>query len=373
VIIKNRKKNVFFLYICLIFSIVVLPGYISCESSSRKINERPVNPVAGDIYDIATDIANKISCNFLARNENGTHYAAACTWHGTLWYAEFVDDSSMVEKSITLYTSYLNGRKRPKIGHVDYNVFGIWPFHLYQQTNDTSYLTIARNLADDGFNPPRSDGLCRYTRFWVDDLYMICSLQVQAYKALGEIKYMNRCGLQFEVYIDRLQQSNGLFHHTTDAPIFWGRGNGWVAAAMAEVLKTMPRVHPRRTIIMNAYLYMMTSLKEYQDSSGMWHQVMTIPSSYRETSCTGMFLFAMATGVRLGWLPGNEYLSVIEKGFRTLASYVNENGDVQEICVGTSENSNTKYYLTRPRRTGDLHGQAAVLWAAVSIMELYGQ
>ena len=50
---------------------------------------------------------------------------------------------------------------------------------------------------------------------------MICSLQAQAYKATDDLKYMDRCGLQLEAYINKLQQSNGLFHHTLNAPIFW--------------------------------------------------------------------------------------------------------------------------------------------------------
>ncbi|MBN2536342.1 MAG: glycoside hydrolase family 88 protein [Spirochaetales bacterium] len=328
-------------------------------------------PIASDVRNSAADVAERITYNLLNRNENGTHYAVACTWHGTLWYAGLVGDSTLINGSVNLYAPYLSGQKQPNTGHVDNNIFGIWPFGLYQQTDNSSCLTIARNLADDEFNPPRSDGLCRYTRFWVDDLYMICSLQTQAYKALGGKKYMDRCGVQFEAYIARLQQSNGLFHHTSNAPFFWGRGNGWAAAAMAEVLKNMPQSHSQRNVIMNAYLKMMAALKNSQDSSGMWHQVITTPSSYLETSCTGMFLFAMATGVRLGWLPEEKYVPVIENGFRALATYVNSNGKVREICIGTREGSTLNFYLTRPRRVGDLHGQAAVLWAAVSIMELY--
>jgi hypothetical protein len=31
-------------------------------------------------------------------------------------------------------------------------------------------------------------------------------------------------------YLDRLQQTNGLFFHAPDSPFYWSRGNGWVAA-----------------------------------------------------------------------------------------------------------------------------------------------
>ncbi len=46
-------------------------------------------------------------------------------------------------------------------------------------------------------------------------------------------------------YLDKLQQPNGLFYHAPDVPFFWGRGDGWVAAGMAEMLRDLPQDHPR--------------------------------------------------------------------------------------------------------------------------------
>jgi rhamnogalacturonyl hydrolase YesR len=181
---------------------------------------------------------------------------------------------------------------------------------------------------------------------------------------------MDRCGAQFEAYFNKLQQSNGLFHHTQSSPNFWGRGNGWAASAMTETLMAMPQNHPKYQLILNRYKLMMSTLANYQDSSGMWHQVIDVPYSYLETSCTGMFLFAMSTGIRMGWLPEDEYLPVVEKGFNALAGYVNSSGAVSDICIGTGQSNDVQYYLDRPRSTGDFHGQAAVLWAATGVMRL---
>jgi unsaturated rhamnogalacturonyl hydrolase len=322
------------------------------------------------VCDSARDVAYRIAYNTRSRSPNDTHYAVACVWHGTLIYAGLTQDSTLIDASVNAYAPYLSGQRQPNTGHVDDNVFGIWPFGLYQQTNNSSYLNIARNLADDEFNPANSDGTCRYSRYWVDDLYMICSLQAQAYKAYQETVFLDRCEDQFKAYINSLQQSNGLFHHTRNAPYFWGRGNGWAAAAMTEVLMNMPQSHSGYNTIMNAYSNQMSALANYQDSGGMWHQVITESSSYLETSCTGMFLFAMSTGIRLGWLSESEYLPVVERGFQALAGYVNSNGEVSDICVGTGEGSNLQFYFDRPRSTGDYHGQAAVIWAAAGIIQL---
>ena len=87
---------------------------------------------------------------------------------------------------------------------------------------------------------PRADGLSGETRFWIDDMYMITMLQVEAYRATGERKYINHAALEMKAYLDKLQQPNGLFYHRADAPFFWGRGNGWVAAGMAELLRSLP-------------------------------------------------------------------------------------------------------------------------------------
>jgi rhamnogalacturonyl hydrolase YesR len=50
-------------------------------------------------------------------------------------------------------------------------------------------------------------------------------------------------------------------------------GNGWVAAAMAEVLRSLPPGHPRFDMIDESYRRMMEALLRYQSDNGMWRQV----------------------------------------------------------------------------------------------------
>jgi rhamnogalacturonyl hydrolase YesR len=61
-------------------------------------------------------------------------------------------------------------------------------------------------------------------------------------------------------YLDKLQQPNGLFYHGPDVPFFWGRGDGWVAAGMTEMLRSLPKKHPQYARIMAGYQKMMKSL-----------------------------------------------------------------------------------------------------------------
>jgi len=88
------------------------------------------------------------------------------------------------------------------------------------------------------------NGLSDQTRFWIDDMYMITILQVQAFRATGDRVYLDRAALEMVAYIDKLQQPNGLFFHGVNAPHFWGRGNGWIAAGMPELLSELPADHP---------------------------------------------------------------------------------------------------------------------------------
>jgi len=43
-------------------------------------------------------------------------------------------------------------------------------------------------------------------------------------------------------------------------------------------------------------------------------------------------------------------------------------GELEEVCIGTNEKFTFEEYLDRPRRAGDFHGQAALLWAANALL-----
>jgi rhamnogalacturonyl hydrolase YesR len=153
-------------------------------------------------------------------------------------------------------------------------------------------------------------------------------------------------------------------------PFYWGRGNGWAAAALTEVLMVLPEDHEHYPSLLKAYKKMMISLKDFQGEDGMWHQLLDYPDSYPETSCTGMFLFAMASGLNKKILPETEFKTNVVKAWNALASYVNDKGKTRNVCIGTNARNSEWHYLKRLRKTGDFHGQAAVLWATSAMAEL---
>ena len=191
-------------------------------------------------------------------------------------------------------------------------------------------------------------------------MYMITAVEVQAYRAMGDARYLDRAALEMTAYLDKLQQPNGLFYHAPDVPFYWGRGNGWVSAGMTEMLRSLPADHPRRARILEGYRKMMKSLLEFQGRDGMWRQLIDHPEAWPETSSTGMFTFAMVTGVKSGWLDGAVYGPAARKAWLALAGYIDQNADVTSVCEGTNKKNDLEFYLARARRTGDFHGQAPV-------------
>jgi unsaturated rhamnogalacturonyl hydrolase len=119
---------------------------------------------------------------------------------------------------------------------------------------------------------------------------------------------------------------------------------------------------------MQGYKTMMASLLQYQAEDGMWRQLIDDPQSWPETSCTGMFTFAMITGVKNGWLDKKTYEPAARKAWLSLITYIDENGDIREVCEGTNKKNDRQYYLDRKRNVGDMHGQAPVLWCATALL-----
>jgi len=227
---------------------------------------------------------------------------------------------------------------------------------------------------DDVIAGMMKDGLSPETRFWVDDMYMLPILQLQAYRATGNRKYLDRTAHEMVVYLDKLQQPNGLFFHAPEAHYFWGRGDGWFAAGMTEMLRSLPANHPDRRRILAGYKLMMGALLKYQGSDGMWRELIDHPEAWPESSSSAMFSFALISGVKHGWLDAATYGPAARKGWIAVAGYVDQNYDLTGVCEGTNRFDGAdpsfavQFYLDRRRQTGNLHGQSPMMWAASALL-----
>lgn len=324
------------------------------------------------------EIGARVAAEFVSRHEImmyevddviAPHYAEAATAYGAAKLGGLTGDEALVGAVAARHQRILEEAIPNSRNHVDANVYGVWPLEIYLQTGDKAAMDYGWDLAEEQWSETRADGLTAQARFWIDDVWMIGALQAQAYRATGDNIYADRAAAMAVAYIDRLQQPSGLFHHGPDAPFYWARGNGWVAAGLAEVISILPEEHPARADVLSGYTKMMDALVEYQAPSGMWRQLIDYPEAWEESSGTAMFGFALRVGVREGILEDRKYRTAYERAWTALVERVGADGRLSDVCVGTGQSKDAQYYLDRPSVTGDLHGQAPMLWFANALIE----
>ncbi len=328
------------------------------------------------------EVGKRVAENFVPDSLGTTeiHYAQAATWYGALTFAELTDDQDLQDRLIARFDPFFTEEGAaliPSRAHVDDRVFGIVPLEIYLLNGDERYLDMGKGLADAQWETVGDDGITLEARYWIDDMYMITAIQVQAFRATEEPVYRDRTALTMVAYLEELQEESGLFFHTKASPVYWGRGNGWVASGMAEMLRSMSEEDDYYDEIMERYLAMMAALLEYQTDEGPWRQIVDDEEAWIEASGSAMFTFAMATGVKNGWLKGKTFGPAVQKAWIALVGYLKDNADLGYVCVGTGDAASQgitdpeeqrQYYLDRGTRAGDYHGQAPMLWTASALL-----
>jgi len=349
-------------------------GAAGDASSGGTGGAGPSNPLA-HLADSAREIglllANRFAQQALAFDSvadlPGDGYKTACEWYGALAVAKLTNNPPLLDTLVTKFEPLRNDFVSAMTGgeaHVDRYIFGMVPLEIYLQTDDASYLPLGTEVAD-------VQQTTSQTRDAIDDMFMMTILQVQAYRATRDQKYLSFMSQTMVDYLSA-QQENGLFfHNVTDARVHWGRGNGWFAAGMAEMMRELPTDAADYVAIEAGYKAMMAGLLEYQADSGLWYQVIDQPnnaSNWLESSGSAMFTYAMIAGVRRGVLDAATYVPAIEKAWAGLEAKIDAQGDVSDICIGTWYKASAQEYMGLDRLTGDGHGQAPVLWAAAELL-----
>jgi len=103
-----------------------------------------------------------------------------------------------------------------------------------------------------------------------------------------------------------------------DSSQFWGRGMGWYMMALVDTLPYYPAGDPGRKELIGILNREAAAVVHFQDhSTGAWYEVMNKPGAkgnYLESSASCMFVYALAKGVRRGYLP-KSYLAAARRGY----------------------------------------------------------
>lgn len=311
----------------------------------------------------------------------GDGYAWTFGYVGALQFTKTTGDTTNNEYLVSKFDCNQQGPDNGSSASVDTRAFGDLPLEIFIQTQKAACKTLGLARADAQWAKTTGDGLTSDVRYWIDDMYMITSLQVFAYRATKDTKYLDRTAKTMLSYITELQKNNdtktdGLFWHTKQSKAYWGRANGWVASGMTELLLDLP-TGDNRTKIMAAYKKQMDALLQHQITSGTdvgaWRQVIDRSDAKPEMSCTAMFTFALTTGVKNGWLTDEKYASAAVNGWKALANRTS-NGALSQVCPGTGQAaagdlaSQQKFYMDIAFQANDRHGQGPELWAANALL-----
>lgn len=214
----------------------------------------------------------------------------------------------------------------------------------------------------------------RKMTLWADDLYMSVPYLARMGKLTGNNKYFDFAIKQVESFNNYIYNPNsGLYFHAfyndenMNGVAQWGRCNGWVALAQVELLNNLPANHPKRASLIKLLLRQIVGFSRYQDPSGMWHQLLDKPDSYQESSVTAMYVYTVAKAVNEGWI-SPRFITIAQNGWRALMRKVTADGQIPDICIGTSIEEDIRYYYTRPAELNDTHGLGAFLMAGAEMI-----
>lgn len=154
---------------------------------------------------------------------------------------------------------------------------------------------------------------------------------------------------------------------------FWSRGNGWAIWATCEVLESLHKDHTNYNTIMDIYRKHIDGLLRYQDAQGFWHNILNMDSTVRESSGAAMFVMAIARGINNGWLPQAEYGAILEKSWKTLITFLDENNDFNGVKGGTNFSDDPMDYEKVPFVTNDTHGLLPFVFACMEMDKYYNR
>lgn len=288
--------------------------------------------------------------------------------------------------------------------NLDNILIGRLLFPLYHRSGDPRYKQAAAMLRKQLDSHPRtSEGAFWHKKIypyqiWLDGLYMASPFYAEYIRDFGDGDYTDVLR-QFKLCERHLRDAKiGLLYHAWDekheqfwcdpatglSKNFWGRSVGWFVMALADVIDILPPAHPEREWMIGLLSDVLDSLERVRDqASGVFWQVLDKPNqkgNYLESSASCMVCYAIAKGLRGGYLPSKWaavakqlYQGILDEFITVRADgLVNLGRCCQVAGLGGKDrrDGTYAYYISEPIVTNDLKGVGAFIQAAAEMENL---
>lgn len=252
----------------------------------------------------------------------------------------------------------------------------------YEMTNDTDALPVITTLTDAALNniPRFDDGTYyRIDTMWIDDIYMSCPFLVRAGSILGKTECYDEVIRQIRGFKKRLWiEDEKIFSHIyfpdkqVANRIPWGRGNGWMALTLTEVMRFLPDSYSEeKEEIKSLFKEFCGGILNVLDKDKyIFHQVLNRHESYSETSSSCMFIIAFIRGYKYGLLD-EKYIEAVKKVWKTITEIsIDTSGNIYNVCMGSGCSMENEYYFNIPTKINDDHGTGIVLLAGSEMLSI---
>ena len=157
---------------------------------------------------------------------------------------------------------------------------------------------------------------------------------------LAAMGYYDEALAQIEGYRQRLWNSEKkLLAHIWDDEKqqfvdgnLWGGGNGWAAAGLARVIRSLPRErsHDRERLAAFAR-EIVDGCLQHQRADGLYHDVVDQPATFVETNLAQILAYVIYEGVAGAWLPAS-YRTHADRMRVAARDKMDAYGYVQDVC-----------------------------------------
>ena len=217
----------------------------------------------------------------------------------------------------------------------EYVLFGDWQIcfqtyaDLYTLEPDTHKIARAREVMEYEMSTDKKDYW-----WWADGLYMVMPVMTKLYNITHNPLYLEKLH-EYWLYADSLMYDKEAALYYRDGKYiypkhksvngrkdFWARGDGWVLAALAKVLKDLPQDHAYRQEYADRFLAMAAAVAACQQPEGYWTRSLLDPEHAPgpETSGTAFFTYGLLWGINNGLLDKAVYEPVVQKAWNYLST-----------------------------------------------------